>query len=457
MDVLERLRLNVEERPAAARNTSTGGPQIKKCADLFSRLKRLMHRRIVDVLDLSKITMDKDAFKREARKVLQSFVNTEPECGLLNNMERETLINEVCDEMFGLGPLESLFGDGTVTDILVNNAKEVYVERFGKLERTDIVFQDENHLRQIIDRIVSAVGRRVDESSPMVDARLADGSRVNAILPPLALDGSALSIRKFGTTPITAKDLINFNSITEEMLAFLAVAVKGKTNILVSGGTGSGKTTLLNVLSNYIPSVERIITIEDAAELQLQQEHVVRLETRPANVEGKGEITQRDLLRNSLRMRPNRIIIGEVRGAEALDMLQAMNTGHEGSLSTIHANSPRDALTRLEVMCIMSGLEMPVQAIRYYISSAINLIVQVARLSDGSRKVITITEITGMEGTAITLAEIFRFNVLGVGTNGKIHGKIVPTGIRPKVLDRIKAAGIEVQDSIFKPLQETRS
>lgn len=443
MDILERLRLPKADSSPNNKTISLS-PNIKKREELFNTLKRSMHRRVVEVIDLSKISaMEKELFKQEARKVLEYFVNTERECELLNSAEKEALIAEVCDEMLGLGPLEPLCADSTVTDILVNNPKEVYVERYGKLERTDIVFQDENHLRQIIDRIVSAVGRRVDESSPMVDARLADGSRVNAILAPLALEGPVLSIRRFGTIPIGAKDLIRLNSLTEEMLAFLAAAVKGKTNILISGGTGSGKTTLLNVLSNYIPSGERVVTIEDSAELKLQQKHIVRLETRPPNVEGKGEVSQRDLLRNSLRMRPNRIIIGEVRGAEALDMLQAMNTGHEGSLSTIHSNSPRDALTRLEVMSLMAGLEMPVQAIRYYISSAINLVIQATRLPDGSRKVLSITEILGMEGPTITMSEIFKFTVSGG------NGAFTATGIRPRLLDRLKEMGIEVPEEIF--------
>lgn len=445
MDLLERLS---QIRPA---KVAAPAPQAKKREELFNKLKHSMHRKIVDALDLTKMmSMEKEPFRQEARKVLHSFVNTEAECGLLNYTEKETLINEVCDEMLGLGPLEPLFTDETITDILVNSPREVYIERYGKLERTDVVFQNENHLRQIIERIVSAVGRRVDEASPMVDARLADGSRVNAILPPVALNGSALSIRRFGVVPIGAKDLLQFNSLTEDMLSFFAAAVKGKINILVSGGTGSGKTTLLNVLSNYIPGGERVITIEDSAELQLQQEHIVRLETRPSNVEGKGEITQRDLVRNCLRMRPNRIIIGEVRGAEALDMLQAMNTGHEGSLSTIHANSPRDALTRLEVMCIMSGLEMPVQAIRYYISSAINLVIQAARFSDGSRKVVSVSEITGMEGPTLSMEEIFKFAVLGT-LNGKTRGNFTATGIRPRFMNRLKEMGLELPDRIFSP------
>ncbi|MFQ5862419.1 MAG: CpaF family protein [Candidatus Brocadiales bacterium] len=431
-------------------------PKTDKHEEFFNRLKRSMHRRLVDTMDLSKIaSMETDRFRQEVQKALQSFVGTEPGCELLNSTERNNLINEVCHEMLGLGPLEPLFADNSVTDILVNDPKHVFIERNGKIEPTDIVFQDENHLMQIIEKIVTAVGRRIDESSPMVDARLSDGSRVNAVIPPLALDGPALSIRRFGSQPLTVKNLVQFNTITKEILALLDAAVKAKMNILISGGTGSGKTTLLNILTSYIPNNERIITIEDSAELQLQQSHVVRLEMRPPNVEGRGEVTQRDLLRNSLRMRPNRIIIGEVRGAEAIDMLQAMNTGHEGSLSTIHANSPRDALTRLEVMCAMSGFEMPMQAIRYYISSAINIVIQVSRLTDGSRKVVSISEITGMEGQIITMQDIFRFSASGGSVTGKIRGEFRATGVMPRFLDRIKAAGIDVpvSDEIFRSSQ----
>lgn len=451
MDLSERFKL---QRPATGNNrdTSSRSPEKTGRKDLH-KLRKMMHSRIINVLDLSKIvSLEPDIFRHEIRKVLQTFVNTEPECGLLNLAERNSLIEKVCDEMLGLGPLEPLFVDETITDILVNGPKQIYIERNGKLELTDVVFQDNNHLMNTIERIVSAVGRRIDESSPMVDARLADGSRVNAIIPPLAIDAPLLSIRRFGTNPITTADLLKFGSLTEKMLAFLSLAVKAKMNILISGGTGSGKTTLLNVLAGYIPDGERVITIEDSAELQLQQQHVVRLETRPPNIEGKGEITQRDLLRNSLRMRPNRIVIGEVRGAETIDMLQAMNTGHEGSLSTIHANSPRDALTRLEVMCLMTGVEMPVQAIRYYIASAVHMIIQVSRLSDGSRKVVSIFEVTGMEGPIITMEEIFKFSALGGSLDGKIRGVFNPTGIRPRFVGRAKEAGIEVPDEIFIPV-----
>lgn len=454
MDLSERFKLH---RPATGNNRDTSGSPGKARRTDLNKLKRMMHSRIINALDLSKIvSLEPDVFKEEVRKVLQAFVNTEPECGLLNLAERNCLIDEVCDEMLGLGPLEPLFVDETITDILVNGPKQIFVERMGKLELTDIVFQDNTHLMNTIERIVSAVGRRVDESSPMVDARLSDGSRVNAIIPPLAIDAPVLSIRRFGTVPITTTDLLKFDSLTEGMLAFLSLAVKAKMNILISGGTGSGKTTLLNVLASYIPDGERIITIEDSAELQLRQAHIVRLETRAPNIEGKGEITQRDLLRNSLRMRPNRIVIGEVRGAETIDMLQAMNTGHEGSLSTIHANSPRDALTRMEVMCLMSGVEMPVQAIRYYIASAVHMIIQVSRLSDGSRKVVSICEVTGMEGSVITMEEIFKFSVLGGSFAGKTRGVFNPTGIRPRFIGRAKEAGIEVPNEIFVPSQQSQ-
>lgn len=454
MDLSERLKIRKIARSADNNRDTSAGLEKTKRKDIFNKLKKMMHSRVISVLDLSKIaSLEPDVFKQEINKVLQTFVNTAPECGLLNLVERNCLINEVCDEMLGLGPIEPLFADETVTDILVNGPKQIFVERMGKLELTDIAFQDVNHLMNTIERIVSAVGRRIDESSPMVDARLSDGSRINAIIPPLAIDAPVLSIRRFGTSPITQEDLLKFNSLTKEILTFFSLAVKAKMNILISGGTGSGKTTLLNVLAGYIPDGERVITIEDSAELQLRQQHIVRLETRPPNIEGRGEITQRDLLRNSLRMRPNRIIIGEVRGGETLDMLQAMNTGHEGSLSTIHANSPRDALTRLEVMCLMSGFEMPVQALRYYISSALNIVIQVSRLSDGSRKILSISEITGMEGSIITMEEIFKFSVLGGSFDGKILGAFNPTGIRPRFLDRAKGAGLEIPDEIFLTAQ----
>jgi pilus assembly protein CpaF len=368
----------------------------------------------------------------------------------MNLQERERLAQEVLDEVFGLGPLEPLLADPTVSDILVNTHKRVYVERKGILEMTSVQFRDDVHLMGIIDRIVSAIGRRVDESSPMVDARLADGSRVNAIIPPLAVDGPCLSIRRFGRDPLTADDLLHNNTLTPPMLDLLRGCVKARLNILISGGTGAGKTTFLNVLSSYISNRERIVTVEDAAELQLHQEHVVRLETRPANIEGKGAIQQRHLVINSLRMRPDRIIVGEVRGEEALDMLQAMNTGHDGSLTTIHANTPRDALSRLETMVAMGSLSIPDSAIRRQIASAIDVVIQVSRLSDGTRKVISLAEITGMEGEVVSMQDIFVFRKRGIRDNGEVLGEFVPTGIRPKFAEKLLVSGIQLPSSTFE-------
>jgi pilus assembly protein CpaF len=367
----------------------------------------------------------------------------------LNLAEREMLFKEIENEVLGLGPLEPFLQDPTVSDILVNTYNQIYVERFGRLELTDARFKDNEHLMKIIDKIVSSVGRRIDESSPMVDARLADGSRVNVIIPPLAIDGPIMSIRRFAVDPLQLEDLVMLKTLTTEIGKILGNIVKAKLNVIISGGTGSGKTTLLNILSQFIPRGERIVTIEDAAELQLRQEHKVRLETRPPNIEGKGEVTQRDLVKNSLRMRPDRIILGEVRGHEAFDMLQAMNTGHEGSLTTIHANSPRDALMRMESMVAMGGMEISSQFIRRYISSAINIIIQATRLTDGSRKVVSIQEITGMEGNVITLQEIFSFRQRGVDNDGKIRGTFAFTGIRPRFLDKFQAAGIAVPRDVF--------
>jgi len=369
----------------------------------------------------------------------------------LSRQEREDLVREVQDETFGLGPIEPLMQDPTVADILVNGAHEVYVERRGKLERTNAIFRDDAHLLQIIDRIVSAVGRRIDESSPMVDARLPDGSRINAIIPPLALDGPVLSIRRFAIDPLKMSDLLEYGTVTPALADVLRGAVQARLNILVSGGTGAGKTTLLNVLSNAIPATERIVTIEDSAELQLQQDHVVRLETRPLNIEGKGAVAQRDLLRNALRMRPDRIVVGEVRGGEVLDMLQAMNTGHDGSLSTVHANSSRDALSRLETMILMSGIALPVHAMRDYIASALDAIVHVARLSDGTRKVVRVTEIVGMEQDVITTQDIFMFEQEGVDKEGRVRGYHRATGVRPKFSERLLRAGIELPGDLFNP------
>ncbi|MGR3310997.1 MAG: CpaF family protein [Candidatus Brocadiales bacterium] len=417
-------------------------------ANTYQDLKSRIHRKLIDKLDLANLDgIDDEQLQAEIGKTVAVLVKTE---GVpLNKEEELRLVDEILNEMLGLGPLEPLLNDQTISDILVNNAKKIYIERSGKLELTDVIFQDDAHLRRIIDRIVSRVGRRVDESSPMVDARLLDGSRVNAIIPPLALDGSSLSIRRFGSNPLKVQDLLYYQSATEEMLDLLKGAVKCRLNILISGGTGSGKTTLLNVLSSFIPANERIVTVEDAAELILQQEHVVRLETRPPNLEGKGEVTIRDLVRNTLRMRPDRIIVGEVRGAEVIDMLQAMNTGHDGSLATIHANSPRDALSRLETMISMSGIKIPDKAIRQQISSAIDVIVQVSRLSDGRRKITSISEIVGMERDTITMQEIFVFEKKGVSSDGNVIGNFSPTGVRPKFADKLKIAGMELSADLF--------
>ncbi|MCS6852825.1 MAG: CpaF family protein [Gemmataceae bacterium] len=415
----------------------------------FEELKRHIHSKLVEKLDLSKVSdLAGDTLRREIRLVVERLCDTENP--LLNRMERERLIDEVLDETFGFGPLEMLLKDPTISDILVNGPYTVYVERRGKLEKTDVKFRDNDHLLQIIDRIVSKVGRRVDETSPMVDARLPDGSRVNAIIPPLALDGPAMSIRRFGTNPLKLEDLLNYKAFTPEMAMLMEAAIKARLNIIISGGTGCGKTTLLNTLSAFIPNDERIVTIEDAAELQLQQEHVVRLETRPPNIEGKGEVTTRDLVRNALRMRPDRIIIGECRGAEALDMLQAMNTGHEGSLTTLHANSPRDAQARLETMIMMAGFELPVKAMRQQISSAVDLIIQANRLTGGPRKVTSITEVLNMEQDVIIMQDIFRFRQLGVDQNGRAYGQFEATGVRPSFMPRLEAKGIKLPSNMFQ-------
>ena len=415
----------------------------------FGTVKSTIHRRLIQKLNLDRLTeVNKDDVRREVTQILEALVVGESTP--MNLQERERLAQEVLDEVFGLGPLEPLLADATVSDILVNGHKHVYIERKGILEQTGIQFRDDTHLMTIIDRVVSAIGRRIDESSPMVDARLSDGSRVNAIIPPLAVDGPCLSIRRFGRDPLRADDLIGNKSLTPAMLELLRGCVKARLNILVSGGTGAGKTTFLNVLSSYISDRERIVTIEDAAELQLHQEHVVRLETRPANIEGKGSVHQRQLVINSLRMRPDRIIVGEVRGEEALDMLQAMNTGHDGSLTTVHANSPRDALSRLETMVAMSNLNIPENAIRRQIASALDVVVQVSRLSDGTRKIVTVAEITGMEGDIVTMQDIFVFQKRGIRENGEVLGEFVPTGIRPKFAERLLISGIQFPMSMFE-------
>ncbi len=416
-------------------------------------LKLRIHRELIDRIDLNNIARtDLNEANSELRLAILQLLGEQ--ALPLSQRDRERLAEEILHEVHGLGPIEPLMHDSEICDILVNGPKQVYVERAGKLELTPVVFRDDTHLLQIIDRIVSRVGRRVDESSPMVDARLPDGSRVNAIIPPLALDGSLLSIRRFGRDPLTVSSLIQIGSLTPELAAVLRAMVRARLNVLVSGGTGSGKTTLLNCLSSFIPDNERIVTIEDSAELQLQQPHVCRLETRPPNVEGRGEITQRDLLRNTLRMRPDRIIVGECRAAEALDMLQAMNTGHDGSISTVHANSPRDALARLETMIQLSGFELPSKAMRQQISQAIDLIVQTARLADGSRRVISVSEVVGMEGDTIMLQELFAFQREGVQEDGRIVGKIGPTGIRPHFVERLKACSHDVDPAVFDYLRE---
>jgi pilus assembly protein CpaF len=415
----------------------------------YRELRNLLHSQLLEEIDLESLRRlnDETARKRvgEAVRVLLKR-DRRP----LTHNECERMVKDILDELFGLGPLEPLLSDSTISDILVNGAETIYVERLGKLQRTDIRFDDNAHLARIIDRIVTRVGRRIDESSPMVDARLPDGSRVNAVLPPLSLDGPILSIRRFSKIPLQGEDLVENDTLTMPMLQFLRAVVKGKVNVLISGGTGTGKTTLLNVLSAAIPEQERIITIEDAAELQLIQEHVVRLETRPANIEGRGEVRQRELVINALRMRPDRIVIGEVRGEEAIDMLQAMNTGHEGSLTTIHANSPRDALSRLETMASMANLNLPEKAIRQQIASAINVIIQLNRLPDGSRKIISISEVNGMEGQVITMQELFTFERQGYDQQNKVNGRFRPTGIAPKIGEKLLSAGIPLPLDMFR-------
>lgn len=416
----------------------------------YQELKSRLHDRLLDVLDFSLLdSLDRASLRQEIVKLVEQILagETVP----LNFRERERLIQEVQDEVLGLGPLEPLLQDPTISDILVNTYKQIYIERRGRLELTEGRFKDDAHLRKIIDRIVSNVGRRIDESSPMVDARLPDGSRVNAIIPPLAVDGPILSIRRFAVDPLQLEDLVSLKTLTPEIGEFFRAIVRSRLNVLIAGGTGSGKTTMLNVLSGFIPSTERIVTVEDSAELQLRQEHVVRLETRPPNIEGKGQVTQRDLVRNCLRMRPDRIVVGEVRGDEALDMLQAMNTGHDGSLSTIHANSPRDALLRLETMVAMAGLNIPTKFVRHYISSAIDILVHTSRLTDGSRKLMSLQELTGMEGETINLQEIFVFEQTGLDGNGAVKGRFKATGIRPRFVEKLQARGIQVSPELFDP------
>ena len=421
---------------------------------VYQELKGRVHQELLNRLNLERLTrMKRQDAEPEIRSIIGRLLEKESESIPLSLFEREALIADVLNELFGLGPLESLLKDPSISDILVNRFDLVYVEREGRLEETDIVFQDDRHLHQIIERIVSTVGRRIDESSPMVDARLLDGSRVNAIIPPLALDGPVLSIRRFRTDRLGAQDLVGRDSMTQPMLDFLRAAVACRLNILISGGTGAGKTTLLNVLSGFIGDRERIVTIEDAAELMLRQRHVIRLETRPANIEGKGAVRQRDLVVNALRMRPDRIVVGEVRGQEALDMLQAMNTGHDGSLTTVHANSARDALYRLDTMVAMSNLNIPEKAVRHQIASALDLVIQVTRLSDGTRKVTSVTEITGMEGDVITMQDLFLFDRTGLGEGGRVTGRFRATGIRPKCSELLASSGVQLPVDMFEHMK----
>jgi pilus assembly protein CpaF len=443
MTLRERLSATEAERPLAAVL-----PEVASRA--YQELKKSMHQMILDRIDLERLKrLTPEQFKHELALLIQHII--EEERIVLNQNERHNLVLDIQHEMLGFGPLEPLLADPTVSDILVNTCSRVYVERKGRLELTDITFHDNAHLMKIIEKIVSRVGRRVDESSPMVDARLPDGSRVNAIIPPLAVDGPILSIRRFGATPLSVHNLLALKSVTPPMVQVLQALGRAKINILISGGTGSGKTTLLNLLSGFIPSNERIVTIEDAAELQLRQPHVVRLETRPPNIEGKGEVTQRALVRNALRMRPDRIILGEVRGAEALDMLQAMNTGHEGSLATIHSNTPRDALARLENMVGMASVNLTPRAIRQQICSAVTVVLQVSRLTDGARKLVSLQEITGMEGDIISMQEIFRYEQTGVDADGRVLGQFCASGVRPHFTERLKTFGAAVAEDTFDP------
>jgi len=439
----------------AAENIRPGSSPRDASSLQYQELKFSIHRKLLDRINLEAVyAMPGDRVRQEIRPSVAKLVNEEKTP--LSLTEKDRLIEEVLDEVFGLGPLEPLLRDPTVSDILVTTPRLIYVERGGKLERTTIEFKDDAHLMRIIERVVSRVGRRIDESSPMVDARLPDGSRVNAVIPPLAVDGPLLSIRRFGADPLQPADMIRKQSLTDGMLELVKACVKARLNVIISGGTGAGKTTFLNMLSGFIPPNERIVTIEDAAELQLRQAHVARLETRPANIEGKGAVVQRHLLVNALRMRPDRIILGEVRGEEALDMLQAMNTGHDGSLTTIHANSPRDAISRLEVMIGMASSNLNVRSIRQQVASAIDLFIQCSRLADGSRKVTYITECLGMEGELVTTQDIFLFERTGMSSEGRVIGKFRPTGVRPKFSERLKAAGIELPPQLFQSVVEVR-
>jgi len=443
MALRERLIGNNTNVPA---NVSDGTGQHS-----FQEMKARLHRTLINRMDLTKLqTLTSEQVHAEVSRLAESVLAQE--AMPLSVSERERLVSDVQHELFGLGPLEPLLADPTISDILVNKHDKIYIERRGRIEVTNVRFKDDEHLMRVIERIVSSVGRRIDESSPMVDARLQDGSRVNAIIPPLAIDGPVVSIRRFGSDPLRMNALIENKALTKDIADMLQMVVHARLNLLISGGTGAGKTTLLNALSAFIPENERIVTIEDSAELQLQQPHTVRLETRPPNIEGKGEVTQRDLVRNALRMRPDRIVIGEVRGGEAIDMLQAMNTGHDGSLTTIHANTPRDALARLETMIQMTGMRLSDRAMRQQVASAINLVVQVARLSDGSRRITSISEITGMEGETITMQEIFQYERTGVDKEGQVIGRFRPTGIRPRFAERLKASGLQLPRVFFEEM-----
>jgi pilus assembly protein CpaF len=446
------IRARLELGEAETSRLTAGGTASSTSRRNYQEIKQRIHQTLLDRVDLARLQkLDSEQIAAEIKVLIEHLIVEEDVA--LNEQDRRNLVRDIRWEMLGLGPLEPLLADPTISDILVNTHRQVYIERRGRLELTDVTFQDEQHLMKIIDKIVSRVGRRVDESSPMVDARLPDGSRVNAIIPPLAIDGPIMSIRRFAVTPLKMADLLAYKTLTEPMARTLDALARAKVNLIISGGTGSGKTTLLNILSAGIPANERIVTIEDAAELQLQQPHVVRLETRPPNIEAKGEVTQRVLVRNALRMRPDRIILGEVRGSEAFDMLQAMNTGHEGSMVTIHANTARDALSRLENMIGMAGMSMTIKATRQQIASAISVIVQTARLVDGRRKVTSIQEITGMEGDTITMQEVFAFHQTGLSPDKGVEGYFAATGVRPAFQDRLNAFGIRLPDEFFDPSQ----
>jgi pilus assembly protein CpaF len=454
MGLLERLKSGPGAAAPAGGTASAPADHQQTTTEVFNAIKGQLHQQLIESLDLTSVDkLPREQLHEQLRFTVTGLLSAAPDLPL-NRTERERLVVELLDEVLGLGPLESLLRDLSISDILVNGANTVYIERGGKLELTGVRFQDNDHLQQIINRIVSRVGRRVDDSSPMVDARLPDGSRVNAIIPPLALDGPVLSIRRFGGKPLRFADMLRIQSVTPEMIGLLGACVRAKMNVLISGGTGTGKTTMLNAMSSFIADSERIVTIEDAAELQLQQRHVVRLETRPANVEGRGEIVARDLVRNALRMRPDRIIVGEVRAAEVMDMLQAMNTGHEGSMTTIHANTPRDAMSRIEAMVGMSGVNMSESLVRQTIARSLEIVVQLSRGTDGRRRLTSISEITGTEGAVITMQEIFRFEQTGTDKNGQVVGEFRATGVRPRALERIARFGIDPMEIVRQVLAE---